>query len=258
MSWLRISAIAGQDLRILRRDPFFVIVATVMPLLLMGFLNKGMTGAVGQAGVAGASGAAQVVPGMSLVFALFSVANLGYCIFREHGWNTWDRLRASQAGTADIMIGKTLVPAVVLTVQMCVFFVVGGLLTGLDVKGSLVGLVFVAAMTELNVLCLALLLIAVCGNVMQLNALANLGSIVLAGLGGALAPVALLPQWVQVIAWFTPGYWAMEGFREVIISGSGAVGTLRPMLVLLAFSGAFAVLAWRRFRIDESKGVAWG
>ncbi|MFI5907233.1 ABC transporter permease [Dactylosporangium sp. NPDC051541] len=256
MSWSRITAIAGQDLRILRRDPFFVIVATVMPLLLMGFLNKGLTSAAAGPGVA--SGAAQVVPGMSLVFAFFSVANLGYCIFREHGWNTWDRLRASHAGTADIMVGKTLVPAAVLTVQMGIFFTVGSLLTGLHVNGSVLGVVFVAALTEINVLCLGLLLVALCRNIMQLNAIANLGSILLAGLGGALAPVALLPQWVQWIARLTPGYWAMEGFREVIVVGSGVVGALRPMLFLLAFSAAFAVLAWRRFRIDESKGVAWG
>jgi ABC-2 type transport system permease protein len=259
MSWLRIGAIAGQDLRILRRDPFFVIIVTAMPLLLMGFLSRAMTGAVASTGFPGAnSGAAQVVPGMSLVFAFLAIANLGYCVYRDHGWNTWDRLRASRASTTDIMVGKTLVPAAVLTGQMIVFFVVGGLITGLDVRGSVLGLVLVAAMTEINVLCLGLLLVAVCRNIQQLNALANLGSIVLAGLGGALAPVSLLPGWVQAIALATPGYWAMEGFRNVLVFGNGVSGTLRPMLVLLAFSAVFAVVAWRRFRIDESKGVAWG
>lgn len=254
---MRIGAIAAQDLRILRRDPFFVSAMTVMPLLIMGFLNRGVGSAMVGTGPRG-SGAAQVVPGMSLIFAFFSVANLGYTMFREHGWNTWDRLRSSRATTVDIMIGKTLVPTAVLTVQLGVFFGVGGLLTGLHVRGSALALVLVAAMTEVMVLSLGLFLVAVCSNVMQLNAIANLGSILFGGLGGALAPVTLLPQWVQVLARLTPGYWAMEGFRGVIIQGSGVSGTLRSLVMLVVFSGLFAGLAWRRFSVEESKGVAWG
>lgn len=257
MSPLRIRAIARQDLQILRRDPFFVLVTTVMPLLLMGFLNPGMEGALARSGLPGVGGAAQVVPGMSVVFAFLSVALLGYGMFREHGWNTWDRLRSTQAGTADIMVGKALVPVGVLAVQLLLFFGLGGLLTGLEVRGSLVALAFVAAMTELTVITLGLLLVAVCRNVMQLNAAANLGSIVFAGLGGALAPVGVLPGWVHAVGRVTPGYWAMDGFRSVIIFGAGVTGTLRPAAALFAFSVAFAGLAWRRFRVEESKGVSW-
>lgn len=257
MSPARIFALARQDLRILQRDPVFVIVMTLMPLLLMGFLKPGMGGALAETGLRGVNGAAQTVPGMSMVFAFFSVANLGYGVFREHGWNTWDRLRTTRLSTVEIMIGKSLVPTGALTCQMCVFFGVGGWLTGLDVKGSILGLVFVAAVTELNVICTGLMLIAVCRTIMQLNAIANLGSILFAGLGGALAPVATMPGWLQAVARVTPGYWAMEGFRKVIIFGSGVTGTFEPMLVLLAFSAAFAGIAWRRFRVDESKGVAW-
>ena len=257
MNVTRISAIARQDLRILKRDPVFVIVMTLMPLLLMGFLKPGMGGALTETGLKGVNGAAQTVPGMSMVFAFFSVANLGYGVFREHGWNTWDRLRSTQLSTAEIMIGKSAVPTACLTVQMCVFFGVGGWLTGLEVKGSLLGLVFVAAMTELNVICMGLLLIAVCRTIMQLNAIANLGSILFAGLGGALAPIAVMPGWLQVVAKVTPGYWAMEGFRSVIIFGHGVGGALQPMLVLFGYSAVFGVIAWRRFRIEESKGVAW-
>lgn len=257
VSGVRVRAIARQDLQILRRDPFFVIVMTLMPLLLMGFLNPGMGGALERSGLPGVGGAAQVVPGMSIVFAFFSVANLGYGMFREHGWNTWDRLRSTPAGTADIMMGKALVPVGVLAVQLCVFFLAGGAITRLEVRGSLLALAVVAAVTELTVVCLGLLLVAVCRNIMQLNAFANLGSIVFAGLGGALAPVGVLPGWVRVLARATPGYWSMEGFRAVIIFGRGLAGVLVPVLVLVLFSAGFAVLAWRRFRVEESKGVAW-
>lgn len=257
MNAWRIGAIAGQDLRILRRDPTFVIVMTLMPLLLMGFLKPGMGGALAETGLTGVNGAAQTVPGMSMVFAFFSVANLGFGVFREHGWNTWDRLRSTPLRTTELMVGKSLVPVGCLAVQLCVFFGIGGWITGLHVTGSMLGLVLVAAMTEVTVVCIGLLLIAVCRTVMQLNAIANLGAILFAGLGGALAPITLVPGWVQAIARVTPGYWAMEGFREVIIFGGGVTAVAKPVLVLLAFSAACAGIAWRRFRVDESKGVAW-
>jgi len=46
--------------------------------------------------------------------------------------------------------------------------------------------------------------------------------------------------------------------KKFSFSTYGVVGAIRPMLFLLAFSSTFALLARRRFRIDESKGVAWG
>lgn len=257
MNGQRVFAVAQQDLRILRRDPTFVVVMTLMPLMLMGFLKPGMSGALAATGLHGVSGAAQAVPGMSMVFAFFSVANLGFGVFRDHGWNTWDRLRSSRLSTAEIMTGKALVPAGVLAVQLCVYFVVGGQITGLDVRGSILALILVAAVMEITVMCIGLLLIAACRTIMQLNAIANLGAILFAGLGGSLAPISSTPGWVQAIAHATPGYWAMEGFSKVIIFGGGLAGVLVPVLVQLAFATAAAVTAWRRFRADEAKGVAW-
>lgn len=257
MNAQRVLAIARQDGRILRHDPTFVIVMTLMPLMLMGFLKPGMGGALAQSGVHGLNGAEQAVPGMSMIFAFFSVANLGFGVFREHGWNTWDRLRSTQLTTAEIMVGKAFVPVCVLAGQLVVFFTVGGWLTGLDVRGSALGLVLVAATMEVTVVCIGLLLIAVCRTIMQLNAIANLGAILFAGLGGALAPISVTPGWVQAIAHITPGYWAMEGFSKVIIFGGGAASVAVSVLVQLAFAAAAALVAWRRFRVDESKGVAW-
>src|SRR5437868_9051419 len=51
----------------------------------------------------------------------------------------------------------------------------------------------------------------------QLNAFSNLGAMVLAGVGGALAPTSALPSWARTLAPATPSYWAMRGFRQVIL-----------------------------------------
>lgn len=49
---------------------------------------------------------------------------------------------------------------------------------------------------------------------LQPNTFVNLFGIVFAGVGGALVPLAVLPEWLQHSARLVPTYWAMDGFLE--------------------------------------------
>jgi ABC-2 type transport system permease protein len=256
MSWRRSVAIVKHDLRILRSDPVFVIIFTLMPLVVMAFIKPAFRAALVVAGVHGANGAEQAVPGTTVMFAFFMVGNVGFGVFREHGWATWERLRASRARPADIMAGKVVVPLLTLAVQLSVLFGIGGLLFGLHIRGSVVGLIVVAAALALCLVSLGLALLAVCRTVNQLNAVANLGTMVFAGLGGALAPISALPGWARAVAPATPAYWAMRGFRSVILHPGGMRSIALPSFILLAFAAGFAVLTAMRFRFEEVK-VSW-
>lgn len=87
----------------------------------------------------------------------------------------------------------------------------------------------------------------------QLNTFANVGGILFAAIGGALVPIAVLPGWVQSIAVFIPTYWAMNGFRDVILDGAGISDVVAPMLILAFFAVGFASIAGLKFRLEESK-----
>ena len=113
MSWRRSWAIIRHEMKALTDDPGSLIFLLVMPLLMMG-LMKPLFGLSLQAeGFVGANGAEQAVPGMAAMFATFTGSFAGFTFFREHGWHTWDRLRASRATTPDIMTGK-LVPTLII------------------------------------------------------------------------------------------------------------------------------------------------
>ena len=75
----RIMAIARHDLRILKRDPVFLLIFTIMPLGFMAF-TKGAFGAAMSIRYPGqtVNGAAQVVPGAAVLFSGFLVGNLGF------------------------------------------------------------------------------------------------------------------------------------------------------------------------------------
>jgi ABC-2 type transport system permease protein len=253
----RLEAVARQDLRILRSDPAFVVIFTAMPLIFMAF-NRSVIGAAlaVEFPAAAANGAAFVVPGATVLFSSFLVGNLGFGIFREHGWGTWERLRASPLTPVELMAGKSAVPILTISLQIAVLLGGGSLLFGLELRGSLAGYVAVAAALAVMQVSLGFLLLSVCRSVIQLNALTNAGAMLLGGLGGALTPVEFLPGWAQAIAPFVPTYWAMEGFRAVTLEAGGMADVAGPIAVLLGFSVVFAGVAMRRFDVEATK-VSW-
>lgn len=256
MSFRRSAAIARHEFRIFRRDPTFFFIFLGMPLLLMAFMRSATRYALVDQGFRGVNGSEQAVPGMTVMFAFFLVGNLGFGFMREHGWNTWERLRASWATSSEIVVGKTIVPLCQAIVHMSLLFTIGVLAFGLRIEGDILALVAVGLSLSVCLIALGFALAALCRSVMQLNALSNLGALLFAGLGGALAPLSSLPDWAQGVSRATPSYWAMRGFRSVILDDGGLGDVALPVAVLLVFTAAFSAVAVARFRVEETK-TAW-
>lgn len=253
----RIWAMALHDLRILRKDPAFLIIFTVVPLAFMAFNKESFAAALSvEFAGRGFNGSEQIVPGATVLFSGFLVGNLGFSIFREHGWGTWERLRASQLSTPELLLAKSVAPILSLAFQLVVLLVGGSLLFGLHLRGSVLAFGVVAAALAVMEVTLGFMLLSLCRSVVQLNALTNAGAMLLGGLGGALTPVEFLPGWARAVAPATPAYWAMRGFRSVLFDGGGIAVVALPVAVLLGFSAAFVLVAVRRFRIEETK-VSW-
>jgi ABC-2 type transport system permease protein len=234
-------------------DPGTIVFLILMPMLMMAVMKPLFALSLQADGFAGASGAEQAVPGMAAMFASFSASFAGFGFFREHGWGTWDRLRASSATTPDIMIGKLGPVLGVSLFQLFSLFGLGVLLLGLTISGSLLALAMIIIAFSLAMLGFGMAITALSRTSLQLNTYANIGGIVFAAVGGALVPVTVLPQWVQSLAQATPTYWAMQGFLGTILQGEGIVDAIPGTLVLLAFAGVFASIAAVKFRFEETK-----
>lgn len=253
MSPRRTAAVFRHGLVLMLADPGPIIVTTLMPLVLMAFL-QGMGQAVLETeGYIGASGAEHVVPGMAVLFSLFGVIYLGMAFFQEHGWGTWDRLRSSSASPAEILVGKLLPSGLVMLTQTTVLFVAGIGVFGLRVRGSTMALAVMLVVTSVFLLALSMLCVAVFRTINQLSAATNVGAMILGGMGGALAPVSTLPQWVQDVAPVSPAYWALEGFRRVVLDEGATSAIIGPAVVLLTLSAIAATFASIRFRLSDEK-----
>jgi ABC-2 type transport system permease protein len=253
MSLRRSWAIGRHEIRMLMDDPGTIVFLILMPMLMMAVMKPLFALSLQADGFTGASGAEQAVPGMASMFASFSASFAGFGFFREHGWGTWDRLRASSATTPDIMIGKLGPVLGVSLFQLFSLFGLGVLLLGLTISGSLMALLMIIIAFSLAMLGFGMAITALSRTSLQLNTYANIGGIVFAAVGGALVPVTVLPQWVQSLAQATPTYWAMQSFLGIILKGEGIVDVIPSTLILLAFTAVFASIAAVKFRFEETK-----
>jgi ABC-2 type transport system permease protein len=76
---------------------------------------------------------------------------------------------------------------------------------------------------------------------------------VFGGIGGTLTPPVLLPPWARTIAPATPSYWAMRGFRSVILDGGGLSSAWVSIVVLIAFAAGLGALGLLVFDVDKPK-----
>jgi ABC-2 type transport system permease protein len=190
------------------------------------------------------------------MFTFFLVGSVGFVFFREHGWGTWERLRASRARPGEIMVGKCVPVLAHAALQQTVLFGIGAALFGLRVRGSILALVVVGAGFSVCLITLGVAVTSLCKTANQNNAISNVGAMLFAGLGGAIAPISSLPGWARALAPGTPSYWAMRGFRAVILDGAGLSAALPSMAALLLFAAGFTAFSLYRFRFEETK-ISW-
>jgi ABC-2 type transport system permease protein len=246
-------AIFRHEMRVLWSDPSTVIFVILMPLVLVALTQELFATTLQAEGYSDANGSEFGVPGMAVAFAAFGVGYAGFTFFRDHGWGTWDRLRATPASSVDIMVGKVVPNVLVTVVQLGLLFVLGGPLFGLEVQGSWAAMALLVVVLALSLSAFGMLVTSVTRTMNQLNAVGSVGGMALAMLGGAWVPVAAMPAWAQAVAPIIPTYWAMQGFEDVILDGAGVPDVMTAVLVLVGFGALFTALAAWRFRFEDTK-----
>ena len=252
----RVAVVVRHEVRVFARDPLPLMVLVVFPVVTMAFLKPAFRPALIAAGHRDANGAEQVVPGQATLSAFFVVTLVAWSFFSEYGWGTWDRLRTSPVASLDIVLGKGLPRVVMGVAQLVVVFAAGVALFGLDIRGDVFALVPLAVVFPACLVVLGVAVTAVFRTAQQAQAFAIVGMVLFGAIGGALVPFSVLPGWARAIAPLTPTYWAMRGFRSVVLDGRSFGGVALPVGVLGAMAAVFMLVALLRLRFDDEK-VAW-
>jgi ABC-2 type transport system permease protein len=142
---------------------------------------------------------------------------------------------------------------IVILAQMAVVLTASAWLFDYRVTGSILALGLLLTGIALSVVSMGVLTVALLKTLDQAMVVGNMGGMVMAGFGGALAPTSTLPGWAQSFAHFTPTYWGIEGLREVGLDGAGMADVLPALGVMGAFTTMCVAVAATRFRPTDTK-----
>jgi ABC-2 type transport system permease protein len=243
--------LAGRGVRALLRQPWFVAVTLVQPvvwLLLFGALFENV--------VPSPTGdyIAYLTPGIAVMTALFSSgwAGMGFITDAERG--VMDRLLVSPVRRGSVMTGSLLYQQVTTVVQTLVILGLG-LATGARFPGGIaVTLVFVGAVILLAAAfasysnALALLL----RSQESLIGAVNFVVLPLSFLSSMLVPADRLPDWIAAVARWNPVEWAVLIGRQMLAEDvdwglvGGRLAALAGLAVVAAALAARAFSAYQR------------
>ena len=249
----RVGAIVAHEIRLMRRDPMPPLILIVFPLIVVAFLEPTFRLVLVADGFRHANGAEQAVPGEAVVNGFAVVGLVSFAFFNEHGWNTWERLLASNATTLEIVVGKALPRLALSIAQFAIIFALAGPMFDLHIQGPALALVPLVVAFGVCLVTLGVLSSALCRTVAQAGAFAFGGLVLFGAIGGALVPISVIPGWARAIAPATPTYWAMRGFRDVILTSGGFGVTVAPVAVLLMMSALFVAVSLVTFRVGDVK-----
>jgi ABC-2 type transport system permease protein len=160
---------------------------------------------------------------------------------------------------AAIFLGKLCPYFIVNQLQTVLMLLVGMYLVpllggaALELRGSMLGLAFMAFALSIGALGYALLIATVAKTSDQATILGGAGSILLAGMGGIMVPKFVMPLAMQHWTVISPMAWGLEGFLQILLR-EGSATSVWPYAVALVLFGVAALaiaVAVHRRRRDE-------
>lgn len=192
----------------------------------------------------------QSSPGNAVIFAMFFVmAGAGSLVVeRERG--TLPRLMTTPVSKAAIMAGKLLGVYIAAILQFTIMVLLGQFLFGVDWGAEALGMALMVAAFTFCITGLGMLVASLVRTHGQIDAVSTLLIMPLAGLGGAMWPLEIVPAWMQQLAGFLPTGLAMQGFHDLIVRGLGTTDILFEAGALTAFGLVFLAIGVWRFRYE--------
>jgi ABC-2 type transport system permease protein len=243
-----------RQLRALLRQPAWIVVTLVQPLmwlLLFGSLFKRI---VDLPGFGAGSYADFLTPGVVVMTALFSGGWAGMSILNDLERGTLDRFLTTPTSRVALIAGPLAQLSIVTIVQSLI--IVGlGLAIGADFAGGVLGalaVILAAVLLGTAIAALSIALALVARKEETVIATVTSFTLPLTFLSGAFMQLSLAPGWIQEIAKFNPLNWAIEAGREALTSSNvdwGLVGSrLAFELALLIACFAIATRAFRAYQ----------
>jgi ABC-2 type transport system permease protein len=247
------TAVGARQLRALLRQPMYVAITLVQPLIwlfLFGALFKRVTDLPG---FANGSYIDYLTPGMVVMSALFSAGWNGMGMLNDLQRGVLDRFLTTPARRGPLIAGPLLQSVVVVLIQSAVILALGAL-AGASYPGGVAGIAVLLVCTCLLAAAMAGLSNALALITRQEESLIGAVQFLvlpLAFLSSIFMAPALLPGWIADVAKANPVNWAIEAARSALgadVDWSLVLPRVGGLALLAALSGIWATRAFRAYQ----------
>ncbi|MBD79177.1 MAG: hypothetical protein CL840_09675 [Crocinitomicaceae bacterium] len=193
------------------------------------------------------------VPAWSIFAMFFIIISFSQRIVEERISGVNKRLRTIPVHTGLLVLGKALTYVFISEIQLVVILALGFWLMPilglpeLVINGSFRLLLLFTIPISLASAGLAILIGKWSKTRDQAASFGSIAVIIMAALGGVWVPVFVMPSLLQIVAKFSPLYWALEGYYSIIVRGSTIYELLIPASILITLFGiTFALSTLKR------------
>ncbi|MBN1887357.1 MAG: ABC transporter permease [Thermoflexales bacterium] len=184
---------------------------------------------------------AYYVPGMAILFLMFTMMSSARTLLSEREMGTWARLRAAPLSAAQLLGGKVLGTLATGLLQMTVLVIVTRYLLGVR-WGAPLAVGVVVVLTVSAVAALGLFVATIARSTSQASLIGSTLVMILAAAGGNFVPRIAFPEWLKLLSLVGPNAWAMVAFQK-LDGGAGLGGLGAEIAALAAMTAVFFGLA---------------
>jgi ABC-2 type transport system permease protein len=195
-----------------------------------------------------------LVPGIIVqILLIMTVISTSLSVVREKERGTMEQIIVSPLHPIEVIVGKCIPYVLLSMVGAVMVLVMGWLLFGVAVKGSILMLSFAMLVFLVGGLGMGLLISTLTGTqraAYQMSALMTMLPSIL--LSGFIFPLRNMPIPIQVVSYIIPARYFLPVLRGIIVKGTGLVTYWREMLFLVVFAVAVISLSTARLRRQMS------
>lgn len=194
--------------------------------------------------------AAHQSAGQLVTWVLIPLLGISTLFASERTHGTLRRLLTTPTKKSTYLFGTISGQLVLAFLQMALLIGFGALVMGLNWGRSPAGLSLMMISFGAAAVALGTMIGTLTKNEMQAGNLSIMLGMVMALLGGCWWPLELFPQALQTAVKVLPTTWAMQGFSDIVLRGSGVIEVLPEAAVLFGFAAIFFFIGISRFKYE--------
>ncbi len=245
-----------RQMRLSLRNPWWLVIGVVQPILYLTLLGPLVKHFISQAGPDSAGAWKIFVPGLLVQLGLFGSMFVGFAVIADYRAGVIERMRVTPVSRIALLFGRVLRDVVVLVVQSTILLLTG-VAMGLraPLPGVLCSLGFIITLA-ISMSSLSYALGLALKNEDALAPLLNSVALPLLLLSGIMLPLTRqsAPAWLYDVSRVNPFWYIVQAMRACFRADYSNGEVLPGVLISVTLAVVCTVLGWRAFNAGAAKG----